>query len=67
MFLSNFHFLGFAKKGHFQAVKFFLTDGPTDRPTDRPTNLLIEAHCQSLKVARLRLSCDSYFTITESN
>ena len=45
MILSNFRFLRFAEKGHFQAVKIFLTDGPTDqltdqltdRPTDKPT------------------------------
>ena len=38
MTLSNFHFLRFAQKGHFQGVKFFLTDGQTDRPTNRPTD-----------------------------
>ena len=46
MFLSNFHFLRFAQKGRFQAVKFFLTGGQTDRPTD----LFIEAPCRSLKI-----------------
>ena len=25
-------------KGHFQAVKFFLTDGSTDQPTNRQTD-----------------------------
>ena len=53
MTLSNFHFLRFAQKGHFQGVKFFLTDGQTDRQTDRqtdgPTNLLIEAPFPELK------------------
>ena len=57
MTLSNFHFLRFAQKGHFQGVKFFLTDGqtdrqtdgPTDRQTDGPTNLLIEAPFPELK------------------
>ena len=57
MTLSNFHFLRFAQKGHFQGVKFFLTDGQTDGPTDRrtdrqtdgPTNLLIEAPFPELK------------------
>ena len=47
--LSNFHFLRFAQKGHFQGVKFFLTDGQTDRQTDGPTNLLIEAPFPELK------------------
>ena len=53
MFLSNFHFLRFAQKGHFQGVNFFLTDGQTDRQTDRqtdgPTKLLIEAPFPELK------------------
>ena len=42
---SNFHFLRFAQKGHFQGVKFFLIDGQTDGPT----NLLIEAPFPELK------------------
>ena len=46
MFMSNFHFLRFAQKDHFQAVKNILTDGQTDQPT----NLLIEAPCQSLRL-----------------
>ena len=55
MFLSNFHFLGFAKKGHFQAVKFFLTDGPT--------NLRIEAPCRSLKRTQITSRQIDYRTI----
>ena len=49
MILSNFHFLRFAQKGHFQAVKFVLTFFWTDQQTDRLTNLVLEAPFRSLK------------------
>ena len=68
MTLSNFHFLRFAQKGHFQCVKFFLTDGQTDRRTDRqtdrqtdgPTNLLIEAPFPELKKAYFKTYFDQF-------
>ena len=45
MFLSNFPFIRFNLKGHFQGPEFFLTDRPTDPQTDRPTYLIIEIPC----------------------
>ena len=49
MILSNFRFLRFAQKSHFQAVKFsfdmFLTD--------RPTNLVLEAPFWSSEIILL--------------
>ena len=53
MTLSNFHFLRFAQKGHFQGVKFFLTDGQTDGPT----KLLIEAPFPELKNRESHAPC----------
>ena len=55
MILSNFCFLRFAQKGHFQAVNFFLTFFLTDRQTDRPTNLVLEAPFRSLKSANFEI------------